>query len=93
MFKEFRQDKQTQIHLLVPVGESHHDVEGSQQEAEVEEGVAVGDTILFVVHSPANSIFPYRGLLNGQTLTLLGLHQLVNLGVVRGADTVADERS
>lgn len=79
-------------YLLVPVGEGHHDVEGGQEEAEVEEGVAVGDSLLFVVHSSSHSILPCRGLaVGGQNLAVLSLHQLVHLGVVGGADTVADE--
>lgn len=78
-------------YLLVPVGEGHHDVEGGQTEAEVEEGVAVGDSLLFVVHGPSGSVLPYCDLRGGQNLTLLSLHQLVHLGVVGGADTVAGE--
>ena len=35
---------------LVPVGELHHDVEGGQHHQSMEEGVAVGDPILLVVH-------------------------------------------
>ena len=41
-----------QIHhntLPEPVGERHHDVEGAQAEHEVEEGVAVGHSLLLVV--------------------------------------------
>lgn len=73
-------------HLLVPVGEGHHDVEGGQEEAEVEERVAVGDSLLFVVHGPSDTVLPCHGLVGGQTLALLCPHQLVHLGVVRGAD-------
>lgn len=45
-------------YLLVPVSEGHHDVERSQQEAEVEEGVAVGHAVLFVVHGAVDSVLP-----------------------------------
>ena len=71
----------------VPVGERHHDVEGGQEQAEVEEGVAVGHGLLFVVHGAAHSVLPgARVVVGGQTLTLLRLHQLVHLRVVGGAD-------
>lgn len=85
--EEYRQN----AYLLVPVGEGHHDVEGGQKEADVEEGVAVGDRLPFVVHGPSGSVLPYRSLHGGQTLILLGLHQLVHLGVVGWANTVADK--
>lgn len=83
--------KDNNRHLLVPVGESHHDVEGGQKKGEVEEGVAVGDSLLFIVHGPSDSVLPYWGLCDGQTLSFLGLHQPVHLGVVGGADTVASK--
>ena len=35
--------------LPEPVGVSHHDVEGSQTQHEVEEGVAVGHCLLLIV--------------------------------------------
>ena len=35
--------------LPEPVGERHHDVEGTQAEHEVEEGVAVGHSLLLIV--------------------------------------------
>lgn len=79
-------------YLLVPVGERHHDVEGGQEEAEVEEGVAVGDSLLFVVHSPLHSALACVSLgVGGQALALLSLHQLVHLGIVGGADAVAED--
>lgn len=79
-------------YLLVPVGQGHHDVEGGQEEAEVEEGVAVGDTLLFVVHGPSHSVLARVGLgVCGQALALFSLHQLVHLGVVGGADAAAYE--
>lgn len=55
----------------------------------MEEGVAVGDSLLLVVHGPSYSVLPCRVLgSDGQTLVLLRLHQPVHLGVVGGADTV-----
>ena len=58
----------------------------------MKEGVAVGDPVLLVVHSPSHSVLPVRGLeVGGQTLDFLGLHQLVHLGVVGGADAVVVE--
>lgn len=78
-------------HLLVPVSESHHDVEGGQKEAEVEEGVAVGDALFFVVYGPSDSVFTCHLFVSGQTLALLSLHQLVHLGVVGRSDAVAGE--
>ena len=37
-------------HSLVPVGQLHHDVEGGQKHQCMEEGVAVGDPILLIIH-------------------------------------------
>lgn len=60
----------------------------------MEEGVAVGDSIPFVVHGPSDSVLTYRGLFDGgKTLTFLCLHQLVHLGVVGGADTARETKS
>ena len=73
-------------YALVPVGERHHDVEGGQEEAEVEEGVAVSDAVLLVVHGPPDAVLAHGGLRHGQDLPFLGLHQLVDLGVGGGAD-------
>lgn len=56
----------------------------------MEEGVAVGDGIFFVVHGPMDSVLLYCGHSSGQTLAVLSLHQLVHLGVVGGADTEKD---
>lgn len=81
--------KDEKRYLLVPVGEGHHDVEGGQKKAEVEKGVAVGDSLLLVVHGPSYSILPRLVLgIDGQTLSLLCPHQPVHLGVVGGADAV-----
>lgn len=78
---------QGQGHLPVPVGERHHDVERSQAEAEVEEGVVVGDPILLVVHGPSCPVLLHRGHVGRQTLAVFRLHQPVHLGVVGRADT------
>ena len=42
-----KEEKWTQV--LVPTGECHHDVEGSEGHREVEEGVRVGHALLLVV--------------------------------------------
>ena len=79
-------------YLLVPVGESHHDVERGQAEAEVEEGVAVGDPVLFVVHGTSDPALTVGGLVVcSQSLALLCLHQLVYLCVVGRTDAVEDK--
>lgn len=61
-----------------------------QHQAEVEEGIAVGDTILLVVIGSA----PTDGhllLLHSLHGTLLRLHQAVHLPVVRGSQAVGEE--
>lgn len=75
-----------QIHLLVPVGESHHDVQRGQTEVEVETGVAVSDFLLLIVHGPAYAVLSHHTLSNCPS-TLLGLHQLVYLGITGRTDT------
>ncbi len=40
----------TDFHLLKPVGDGHHDVEGSQKEDKMEVSVAVDGTLLLIVH-------------------------------------------
>lgn len=71
----------------VPVGEGHHDVERGQEEAEVEEGVVVGHSLLLVVHGTPNPPLVWGVIhIHGQTLPLLRLHQPVDLSVVGGAD-------
>lgn len=46
----------------VPASHGHHDVQGSQEEHEVEDGVAVLNSLLLVVHSPPRlSIFFITG--------------------------------
>lgn len=72
-------------YLLVPVGESHHDVQRSQTEMEVKKGVAVRDSFLLIVHSPACSILSHNTL-STRLSALLCLHQLVHLGVTRRTD-------
>lgn len=49
-------------HLLVPVGEGHHDVQGRQTEVEVEEGVVISDTILLIVYSSAYTILSHHSI-------------------------------
>lgn len=59
-----------------------------EHQAEVEEGVAVGDTVLLVVEGPALAVrhlLLLRGLQHRRAL--LRLHQAVYLPVVRGAQT------
>lgn len=65
-------------------------MQGGQHQAEVEEGIAVGDAILFVVigSAPTDS---HLLLLHSLQWTLLCLHQAVHLPVVRGAQTVGEE--
>lgn len=62
-----------------------------EHQAQVEEGVAVGDAILLVVEGPALGdhhllLLLLRGVQHGRAL--LRLHQAVHLPVVRGAQTV-----
>lgn len=49
-------------YLLVPVGESHHDVQRGQTEVEVEKGVAISNSFLFIVYSPARAILCHHTL-------------------------------
>lgn len=37
-------------HLLEPVGDGHHDVEGSQEEDKMEVGVAVDGSLSLIIH-------------------------------------------
>lgn len=69
-----------QFLLLVPVGESHHDVEGGQTEVEVEKGIAVSDAVFLVIHGPAYAVLAHHGLSRGP-FALLCLHQPVYLSV------------
>lgn len=81
------------LHAPVPVGERHHYVQGREHQAEVEERVAVGDAIVLIVEGPAPAgrhLLLLRGLQRGRAL--LCLHQVVNLPVVRGAQTVGGGR-
>ena len=70
------------VHVPVPVGERHHDMDGSEHQTQVEEGVAVGDTVLLVVEGPA--LGDHHLLLRGvqHRRALLRLHQAVHLPVV-----------
>jgi len=69
------------VHVPVPVGERHHDMDRSEYQAQVEEGVAVGDTVLLVVEGPAlGDHLLLRGVQHRRAL--LRLHQAVHLPVV-----------
>lgn len=62
-----------------------------QHQAEVEEGVAVGDSVLLVVEGPALAdchLLLLRGLQHRRAL--LRLHQAVHLPVVGGAQAVGE---
>lgn len=77
---------QTGRHLPVPVGQRHHDVQGGQKEHEVEEGVAVGDPVLLVVHGAIQvisflEVVWVTGAILDQSRLVAGQGQLVNLGV------------
>lgn len=75
--------------LPVPVGKRHHDMQGGQHQAEVKEGIAVGDAILFIVIGSA--LTDGHLLLSSLCCTLLCLHQAVHLPVVRGSQAVGEE--
>lgn len=72
------------VHTPVPVGECHHNVDRSEYQAQVEEGIAVGDTVLLVVKGPALGDHHLLLLLRGvqHRRALLRLHQAVHLPVV-----------
>ncbi len=86
LLTEYFQRKNSVVYLLVPVGESHHDVQRSQTEVEVEKGVAVSDSILLIVHGSAYAILSHHTLFN-RPFILLRLHQPVYLGVSGRTDT------
>lgn len=65
-------------YLLVPVGESHHDVQGGQTEVEVEKGVVVRDSFLFIIHGPEYAVLAHHAR-STRPRARLGLHQLVYL--------------
>lgn len=83
--------------LLVPVGESHHDVERGQTEVEVEKGIAVSYIVFLIIHGPAYAIFAHHTL-SGGPFALLCLHQPVYLSVTGwtdatgGTETVSKSR-
>lgn len=81
----------------VPVGESHHDVERSQEEHEVKEGIAVGHTIPLVIHSPVRSVHLMEMVRGGavlhQSRLIRGEGQLIYLRVVRVPDTEERKRT
>ena len=84
----------TRVNPPVPVGEGHHDVEGCEEQHEVEEGVAVLDRLsLVVLHTlgattlhlsilgdPCGALFHHGGVIGGQD-------QLVHLAIVGRPDT------
>lgn len=47
--KKYEDDDGDESHLLVPVCQRHHDVQGSKGKHHVEEGPRVGHLILFIV--------------------------------------------
>lgn len=59
---------------------------------EVEEGVAVGDSLLLIVHGSAYSILSHYTLPSSLSSALLRLHQLVYLGVAGRTDTKEDRK-
>lgn len=65
-------------------------MQGGQHQTEVEEGVAVGDTILLIVIGSATTD-SHLLLLHNLCWTLLCLHQTVHLTVVRGSQAVGEE--
>lgn len=62
-------------------------MQGGEHQAEVEEGVAVGDAVLLVVEGLACRLLR-RALQDGRAL--LSPHQTVHLPVVRGAHTAGE---
>lgn len=87
-----RSTRESERYTPVPVGEGHHDVEGGQEEHEVEEGVAVGDSVLLVVHGPVLAIFHVKVLrvvaILNQGRLVTGQRQFVHLGVGGVADAI-----
>lgn len=75
----------------VPVGECHHDVQRGQEKHEVEERVAVGDSILLIVNSAAAAVAHFKAVRCGAVLDqsrfIAGEGQLVHLSVAGVADT------
>lgn len=82
--------KTSQGHIPVPVGQCHHDVQGSQEEHEVEERIAVGDSILLVVNGTVGAIAHFKVLWSGTILDQSGLvtgeGQFVHLSIAGVAD-------
>ncbi len=77
-------------HIPVPVCQCHHDVQGSQEKHEVEERVAVGDSILLIVNGTVGAITHFKVLWSGtildQSRLVAGEGQFVHLGVARVAN-------
>ena len=88
------------VYWPVPVGKSHHDVEGGQEEHEVEERVAVLDHVsLVVLHTPGPTDHPTLWLVRSAGIALgqddgivRGHGQLIHLAGVGGADTAQEEK-
>ena len=84
-------DSYKKVHLLVPVGEGHHDVERGQKEVKMKERIAIGDPILFIIHHPPQAILAHFAL-HIRVLPFLCLHQPIHLSVAGGADTARREK-
>lgn len=46
----YQKVRHTEYHLLEPVGDGHHDVEGSQEEDKMEVSVAVDRSLFLIIH-------------------------------------------
>lgn len=95
--KSFESAPENVVHWPIPVGESHHDVQWSQTQHEVEEGVAVLNRISLIVFNTPWSIpilkisaAPCRGVIQHHRV-VGGQGQLVHLGVVGGADAAFEK--
>lgn len=84
------------MHIPVPVCQCHHDVQGSQEEHEVEERVAVGDSILLIVNGTVAAITLFKAFWSGSVLDqsrlVAGKGQFVHLSVAGVADAEEIER-
>ena len=69
----------TRTHSLSPVGELHHEVEDGKHHEKVEEGIAVGHALLFIISVVQ---FPPSLLIFASLLLLLLLHLVVILNII-----------